>query len=251
MNDFTSLNSYFDHIYLVTIYRARHRQEAIKKNLGGLNYEFFFGTDKQDHPVGDMIRDGIYDETLAMKNQRYHKPLTGGQICCAWSHKKVYEDIIIKGFQKVLILEDDVSAAGNIGASAHLVLNELPENWELLYMDYNKNEKTNTFKQYWYHVQKILGRLTWSHTTIQNLYPKKISEHLASAGFHDFTSAYAITAAAAQKLLYLQTPIAYTADNLLATASTTKLVNGLITLPKLFSQLSQGSDKLTHSFVDD
>ena len=132
-----------------------------------------------------------------------------------------------------------------------LVLKELPEQWELIYFDYSKNEIPNSLKQSWYHIQKRLGKLTWSHTTIDNLYPKKTSEHLSTAGFHDFTSAYAITSVGAQKLLQLQTPIAYLADNLLATACTTKLINGFISKPKLFSQLSQGSDKFTHSFVDD
>jgi glycosyl transferase, family 25 len=251
MNDFTAINNFFDHIYVITLYRAQERQEDIKKNLAGLNYHFFWGADKQDHPVGDMARDGIYDETMAIKNHRYHKSFNAGQICCAWSHKKVYGDMLSKGYKKVLILEDDVFVSCNMATAFDTIFKELPSNWELLYLDYNKNENTNTLKQYWYHLQKFFGGLTWSHTTIQNLYPKKISEHLASAGFHDFTSAYAITTTAAQKLLELQTPIAYLADNLLATACTTQRVNGFIARPKLFSQLSQRSDKLTKSFVDD
>ncbi|MBC7890328.1 MAG: glycosyltransferase family 25 protein [Ferruginibacter sp.] len=251
MNDFTAFNNFFDHIYVISLHRAQERQEAIKKNLEGLNYEFFWGADKQDHPISEMISDGIYNEAMAIKNHRYHKPLSSGQICCGWSHKHVYQDLISKGYQKALILEDDVIAESNIGKFGHLIIKELPSNWELLYLDYNRNEKKNVIRQYWYHVQKFFGGLTWSHTSIQNLYPKKLSEHLASAGFHDFTNAYAITATAAQKLVQLQTPIAFLADNLLATACTTKMVNGFIALPKLFSQLSQGSGKLTQSYVDD
>jgi len=251
MNDFTALNNFFDHIYVITLQRAGERHEALKKNLAGLNYEFFWGVDKRDHYISDMIRDGIYDEALAIKNHRYHKPLSKAQICCAWSHKKVYEDVLTRGYQKVLILEDDVMTRSHFAEESYLIFKELPEHWELLYLDYNKNEKRDAVKQYWYHVQKIFGGLTWSHTTIQNLYPRKISEHLASAGFHDYTSAYAIAATTAQKLLQLQTPIAYLADNLLATACTTKLVNGFIARPKLFLQLSQGPGKLSHSLVDD
>ena len=155
-----------------------------------------------------------------------------------------------KGYQKVLILEDDVTASEVFSEFAHQVINELPRSWELLYLDYSKNEQEDLLKKYWYHVQRFLGGLTWTHTTIQNLYPKKVTEHIATAGYHDFTSAYAITASAAKKLLQLQTPISFLADNLLATACTSKLVNGYISCPKLFSQLSQGSDKSTQSFVD-
>ena len=251
MHDFTTFNNFFDHIYVITLQRATERQEAIKKNLAGLNYEFFWGADNLDHPINQMISEGVYDEAKAIKNHRYHKPFSVGQVCCAWSHKRVYKDVLRNHYQQVLILEDDATATNDLAAAAHLILEELPANWELLYLDYNKNEQSNALKQYWYHVQKFFGGLTWSHTTIQHLYPKRMSAHLSSAGYHDFTSAYAITASGAQKLLQLQTPIRYLADNLLATACTTRLVNGLIARPKLFSQLSQGSDKLTYSFVDD
>ena len=251
MNDFTTLNNFFDHIYVITLHRATERQQAIKTNLDGLNYEFFYGADKQQHPLAQMAKDGIYDEALAVKNNRYKKPISHGPACCAWSHRNVYEDVLGKGYAKVLILEDDVVPAASIEKVTQSVLTELPAAWELLYLDYIKNEKRNTLKQYWYHIQKMFGGLNYSHATIKNLYPKKISGHLSTAGYHDFTSAYAITATAAQKLLQLQTPISYIADNLLATACTTKQVNGFIARPKLFCQLSQGKDKLTHSFVDD
>ena len=251
MKDFTPLNNFFDHIYVITLRRAGERQRAIRKNLAGLKYEFFFGADKQEYPIKELIGDGIYDEVLAKKYHRYHKPFSGGQVCCAWSHKRVYEDIIQKGFQKVLILEDDVTAVEGIGVLSKLVLTELPAGWELLYLDYSKNEKPNFLKQYWYHLQSAFGALTWGQRTIQNLYPKNVSTHISTSGYHDYTSAYALTSSAAKKLTELQTPVIYLADNLLANACTTKKVNGFISQPKLFSQLSQGSDKLTHSFVDD
>ena len=251
MNDFNIFNNFFDHIYVITLHRATERQQAIQENLKGLQYEFFFGADKLHHPINGLLAEGIYDEELAKKHHRYHKALSAGQVCCAWSHKKVYQDVLDKGYQKVLILEDDVTASEDFVKTACQVIKELPTLWELVYLDYSKNEQRDLLKKYWYHVQRFLGGLTWTHATIQNLYPKKISEHIATAGYHDFTSAYAITASAAKKLLQLQTPISFLADNLLATACTTKLLNGYISRPKLFSQLSQGSDKLTQSFVDD
>ncbi|MEO6730670.1 MAG: glycosyltransferase family 25 protein [Ferruginibacter sp.] len=251
MNDFTTFNNFFDHIYIITLRRATERQDLIKTSLAGLNYEFFFGVDKEGQTISNMIRQGIYDETLAKENHRYHKAFSIGQVCCAWSHRKVYEDVLINGYSKVLILEDDVIATSDLMKTCAAVLNELPVTWELLYLDYSKNEVSNKLKQSWYHIQRALGQLSWTHTTIDHLYPKINSEHLATAGFHDFTSAYAITSAAAEKLLQLQTPLSYLADNLLATACTTKLVEGYISRPKIFSQLSQGSDKSTGSFVDD
>jgi glycosyl transferase family 25 len=251
MKDFSAFNRFFDHIYILSLHRARERQAAIKTNLAGLNYEFFWGADKLDHPMHHMLSEGVYDETLAIKNHRYHKPLSVGQVCCSWSHKRIYEDVIRRHFKKVLILEDDVTTTPDLDHAAASVMSELPANWELLYLDYNKNEQPHRLKQSWYHVQKLLGGLTWSHKTISHLYPKRVSKHIATSGYHDYTSAYAITAGAAEKLLKLQTPIHYLADNLLATACTTQAVKGYIAIPKLFSQLSQGDGKFTTSFVDD
>jgi len=57
------------------------------------------------------------------------------------------------------------------------------------------------------------------------------SNHLKKAGFHDFAHAYAITRSAAEKLLKMQTPIQYIADNLLDHAITRNIVNGYIVYP--------------------
>ena len=116
----------------------------------------------------------------------------------------------------------------------------MPAGWELLYLDYAKNENAKPLKRSLYHLQKIFGGLKWDHKVISNLYPKKISNYVSIAGFHDYTDAYAITTEGAKKLLEMQTPVSYIADNLLAIASTSKKVNAFISHPKLFHQLSQG-----------
>jgi GR25 family glycosyltransferase involved in LPS biosynthesis len=84
------------------------------------------------------------------------------------------------------------------------------------------------------------------------LYARKFSEHLFLAGYHDFTSAYAITESAAKKLINLQTPVAFVADNLLAHACSNLLINGLVSSPKVFLQESQLQDKKTReSYVEE
>jgi len=54
------------------------------------------------------------------------------------------------------------------------------------------------------------------------------------AGFHDYTYAYAISKSAAEKLVAMQTPIQYLADNLLAHASSREIVDAYITWPQVF-----------------
>jgi glycosyl transferase family 25 len=84
---------------------------------------------------------------------------------------------------------------------------------------------------------------------MRNLYPKLISNHLSVAGFHDYTDAYAITLPGAKKLLELQSPVSYVADNLLAIASASKKINAFISHPKLFQQLSQGETSTFDSLL--
>lgn len=240
--DFTALNHFFDHIYVVTLKRATTRQEQIAKQLHGLNFQFFFGADKNDFSIEALKANGTYDEAAAKHWHRYNKPMNGGQIGCSWSHRQVYEDMLRKGYQRILILEDDVFVNEKALPFFTQMMAELPTDWELLYFDYLKNTNTNfrtAIKQMIYHIQHAIGALKWNHTTINNLYAKPFSTHLKKAGYHMYTSAYAITAPAAQKLMALQTPIAHIADHLLAHAITNSVIKGYIAVPKLFEQESQ------------
>lgn len=253
VTSFDSLNSFFDHIYVITLQRATQRHENIKKDLAGLNYSFFFGADKNDFSIDQLKQDGIYDEVKAIRHHRYNKPMSAGQIGCSWSHKLVHMDMLQKGYEKILVLEDDVTAISEGLNEFDHIIQELPPDWELLYLDYAKNEKEHagaSLKKITYHLQHLAGALKWSHQTIANLYAKPYSAHLKHAGFHDYTDAYAITASAAKKLAGLQTPLSFVADNLLAYACTNRIVNGFISIPKVFSQESQ-SNKDSGSFVED
>lgn len=247
---FLQLNDFFDNIYVITLQRAEERHQHIKKELEGLNYEFFFGKDKQTFTIENLKKEGIYNESMAKLNHRYGKPMWDGQIGCAWSHAEVYRDMIEKGYQKVLILEDDIVIDTKAAENIEVIMNCLPPYWELLYFGFAEREKapvTAPLKKGFYHLLRRFGSLKFSHTTINHLYPKKISEHIYQAGYHDATHAYAITESAAKKLLTLQQPISFIADNLLAYAVTNEIVKGYITLPKIINQQYQvGTDSASY-----
>jgi len=238
--NFESLNNYFDKIFVITLKCSTDRQGNISKVLDGLNYELFYGADKNDLSIEELKDKNIYNEGLAVKHHRYNKPMNAGQIGCALSHTMIYKRIINDGYNKVLILEDDVQPIHESLQFFIDITEELPDDWELLYFDYFKNEKPKPLKKLWYHLQRMAGGLKWDHTIINNLYPKNLGQHISCAGFHDYTDAYGITLSGAKKLLHLQTPVSYVADNLLAIASASKKLNAFITHPKLFNQLSQG-----------
>lgn len=250
---FTVLNSFFDNIYVITLQRARDRHAHIRNELAGLHYEFFFGKDKQTFSIEELKEKGIYNEALSRQHHRYGKPMQGGQIGCAWSHAEVYKDVVEKGYKKVLILEDDIVIDKKRASMFSQIVSALPANWELLYLGFDEREKAPKgvwLKKIFYHVLSALGTLPFSHKTINHLYPKKISNHIYRAGYHDCTHAYALTASAAKKLLKLQQPISFIADNLLAYAATNTLVNAYIILPKIIYQQYQ-LGTITASYLND
>lgn len=239
---FDTLNVFFDHVYVITLERAKDRHEHIRKELDGLNYELFAGKDKQNFSVEDLKQQGIYSETLAKKYHRYGKPMQEGQIGCAWSHAEVYKDVLEKNYQKVLILEDDAVIERDAVKQFPAIFKQLPADWELFYFGFAEKEtapKGLLFKKIFYHFLRFFNAISYSHKTIERLYPKQISPHVFEAGYHDCTHAYAITQSAAKKLLNLQQPISFVADNLLAHAITNQIVKGYIIKPKIINQQYQ------------
>ncbi|NTS43206.1 glycosyltransferase family 25 protein [Flavisolibacter sp. BT320] len=239
---FSSLNQFFDKVYVITLRRATDRHAHIEKELDGLQYELFFGKDKQEFSVESLEAQGIYNEVLARGHHRYGKAMTPGMIGCSWSHAEVYKTVVKEGYQKVLILEDDVVIDKKNVALWPDLLAELPVNWELVYFGFAEKETVPPMaflKKAVYHLQRFFGGLNYSHKTIRHLYPKKIGRYIAKAGYHDCSHAYGVTKTGAETLLALQTPISFVADNLLAHAATNELVNAYIIQPKIINQQYQ------------
>lgn len=246
MNDvqpfFAQLNRFFDKVFVITLRRATDRHAHIQKELEGLDYQLFYGKDKQEFSVEELQQKGIYNEDLARKHHRYGKPMPAGMIGCSWSHVEIYRTIIQNNYQRVLILEDDVVINREQVSTWPQVVQELPADWELLYLGFAEKETVPPLafvKKAVYHVQRFFGGLNYSHTTINNLYPKKIGKHLSKAGYHDCTHAYGLTLSCAEKLLALQTPISFFPDNLLAHAATNEILKAYIIQPKLINQQYQ------------
>lgn len=246
MNDvqtfFSRLNQFFDKVYVITLQRATDRHAHTQQELEGLHYELFYGKDKQAFSVDDIKQKGIYSEALARRRHRYGKAMQPGMIGCAWSHAEVYRTIIKEGYQRVLILEDDVVINKKDVSIWPKMAEELPRDWELLYLGFAEKETVPplaSFKKVAYHLQRLFGRMNYSHKTIRNLYPRKIGRYVSKAGYHDCTHAYGVTLPGAKKLLTLQTPVSFVADNLLAHAATNEVVKGYIVQPKLINQLYQ------------
>ena len=224
---------------MVSVPRFADRHQRVKKNLEGLPFDFFWGADKLELDYDTAKTDGTYDEQRAQKLQRQGKALNLGEIACSLSHRNVYAEMVKQGWKKVLILEDDVWPITENMQHLPAALSELPANWDLVYLGYLKHEKVTTglkAKQFFYKILSAFGLMAWSYKMVCNLLPKPFSIHLKKAGFHDCTHAYAITLAAAEKLLAAQTPVVYRADDLLSATILRGELNAFVTEPKFFDQ---------------
>jgi glycosyl transferase family 25 len=253
--DFTPLNSFFDHIYVITVEAAIERQLKIKENLEGLNFTFFIGAYKKDFTIDELIEDSVYDEEKTKNLHPLNKPMNTGQIGSSWSHRLVYEDMLENNYERILILEDDVVINKEGLNNIEYMIRELPSNWELWYLDYHKHLRRNIgtwITQQTMHLQRAVGKTKSSHKMISNHYARQYKQHLFIAGCHELASAYAINRSAAKKLVDLQTPICFTTDNLLSYSCSNQILKAYVSIPKVFLNESQVVDKRTRaSYVEE
>ncbi len=234
---FQLLNQYYDKIYVLSVSSAEERRKLFADRFQGLQYSFYYGADKNKFTIEEIKQKGIFSEELTRHHHRFGKTMKQGEIACSWSHKMMYEEMLTENYYRVLIFEDDAVPDEKMLEHIPAILEEIPKDCELLMWGWDKNGDNHfgsRFKKIIYHFQHAIGRLKWGHQIIRNLYAKPFSHYLKKAGFHDYTYAYAINRTGAEKLINMQTPIQYIADNLLAHASTKEVVNGYIIWPPVF-----------------
>ena len=106
------------HIYCINLERRPDRRARAESQFerAGLDVEFFPGTDGREHPP-----DGLY--------------VTPSEYGCADSHVRVWRDIVAKGHEIALILEDDVELSPNFGSKLEEVLAEAKD-WDMIFLGY-------------------------------------------------------------------------------------------------------------------
>ena len=231
-------NQYFDKIYVLTIPKAKDRQEEVKEELIGFDYEFFFGIDKKELNVNDP---SIYDEQKAIQYSRHNYAMSSGQVACSLGHRKIYEDAVQNQYKRILIFEDDVRIRKENIVQLISFFQEIPENWEIVLLDYERNEKTTMYtkaKQLFYHFQKCYGGMKFSYKMINNIYPKPFGKYSLKAGYHYFANAYALQGNALKSLIQLNTPVVFPADHVIPWYICELQANAYIPKQKFFFQTS-------------
>ncbi|WP_315817157.1 glycosyltransferase family 25 protein [Paraflavitalea speifideaquila] len=138
--DFRALNAYFDKIYILTLPRLKERIEHFTHELSGLNYEIFYGIDKEEITLESLKQQGIYNTAAYTDIYKKQSDMNPGMLCCSLGHVKIYESIIANKYHKVLILEDDAFPLTENLPLFPQITAELPADWEVFYLGYEGNE---------------------------------------------------------------------------------------------------------------
>lgn len=233
------LHQYFDKVLVMTVPRFKERHERVKEQLTGIDFEFFYGFDKNELDENTIRQFYQYYPENTLKVTQVFPALNKGEIACSISHKMIYQAIVDNNWQRVLIFEDDVVPDYNTLPILADCLKELPPDWELFYLGYLKNEKATLGKKLkilWYNFLATLGLSHIPVSMINNILPGPYSNSLLRSGFHDCTHAYAVCLSGAKKLLIAQTPVQFRADNLLSALVLKSELKAFISKHNLFNQ---------------
>ena len=246
---FEALNNYFDKVYVLTLDRATDRQENIRKVLNGLNWEFFKATDKNDLSFEELTKNKVYDDQVHRETKRTSRSMNLGEVACALSHVRMYQDMLDKGYERILILEDDVLPEPEKLVNFAPLMAQLPDDWELMMLGYYGHKLPTTqykFQQQLYYLFHYLKLFNWHKVEqrwIDNILMRSYSDDLYSIGKVLGTHAYAVTQSAAKKFIEFQTPVILQADRIFNYYSATKELKGFAAKETLFtlSELSKVS----------
>lgn len=200
------------------------RKQRIRAALGeaGVQAEWF------DATMGDGLSPeelaAIYDEQAALNHKTISRRLHPSHIGCAWSHKRLYQEILRRELPAAVVLEDDaLPLPAAWGAEAEQAVAALPPDWDLLYLGLRGHRLPPRGFRLKLYLFLPLARLffPWryrlKHAEHARLYLRPYAPGLYRAGYHQGTHAYAVSRRGAGQLLRHIGRINAPADVMLAT----------------------------------
>jgi glycosyl transferase family 25 len=250
-----SFKSYFDHVYVLTIPRAKERQQHILSEFADWNIDFFYGVDKHTVNVDECIRDKVID----LEKNKLLDPksvYSEGFISCALGHRMIYKDILEKQYTRVLILEDDALINWKVEGIIEKICAAIPKDAELIYWGWLGGVLQNPdypfyLRRLLYLTKKSLGLLKkFDASEFEGMTAAPYNKYFDVAGKHAGTHAYSITREAAEKLIHLQTPVIFHADRLLTHAIRKGEIKAYISLFPVLTEASySGNSKKLPSLL--
>lgn len=111
------INDYYDHIYCINLDSRADRWAECEAEFSKHNIVV-------ERFSANTPEDIIFDV-----------PIKKGEAALIMTHKRILDDAKEKGYNKILILEDDVEFSDDLNEC----LSEIPENWDIVYFGGNHN----------------------------------------------------------------------------------------------------------------
>lgn len=243
---FNSLNSFFDKVFVITLKRSKDRQEHFEKNLAGLQYDIHWGFDGEETSLEELIDKGLYNQHLAKHLKVLYdspaKDVLLNSIACTISHTALYKKILDSGFERVLVLEDDIMLEKHvIPDNLTGSFEELPKHWDLFYLGHLNNNISRTLStkirmKFLYPILLKLGYKRYDPEIAKRRYPREFSANIERSGAHYGTHAYGISSSGASKLLRYQKPVSREIDIALSDLCMHGFIDAYSLKKRLFAQ---------------
>ena len=123
-----TLNDYFEEIHCVNLDKRTDRWEESLEEFEKHNIksERFSALKGSDFPKDSVL------------GKRYRSiGLNSGQVGCSISHRELVKKIKSRNLNNALILEDDVEFVDNLNSIFPEMMNQVPEDWDMLYFGGN------------------------------------------------------------------------------------------------------------------
>lgn len=127
-------------IFFINLERSNDRRKNIlkmlkKKEIDGIITK---AVDGNDLNIEELKKNGTYDVNYAVK--KFSRDLSPNEIGCALSHLNIYTKIVDENIAACIICEDDINLVEDFKKKINKVLDELPSDWELVYLWYRTKE---------------------------------------------------------------------------------------------------------------
>lgn len=159
-----------DKIYVINLKKNQDRLEKFMENAKKANVE----VERFDAVYGKELKK---DHPDIFKYFGKYPNIHSGEIGCALSHIKIWEDAIKNNYNNIIVFEDDAIIPKDFWDRFDKAYNELPEDWEMLLIGCctctgNTTNKTKLIKA------NSTGNWCLSGYLIQNNYCKKLIDRI-------------------------------------------------------------------------
>ena len=218
----TTKSIQIDKIYVINLDRSNDRYKQMQEKLDNIQlpveytrFPAFDGNDIEliNEETGERIKGSEFSSNIKLLqgkfkiscspewsgeftplklNMIYFHPRIKGELGCACSHRKIWEEIKKHGYKNTLILEDDIEFTQEISKYLARSLNNVPNNYEIIYigiLDSIDSYKDIIKNKFLHKIKRIFDR------DFSNPFFKQVRRSIGS------TEAYIISEKGAQTLL--------------------------------------------------